>query len=40
MELCQRWEQILCELRSVFSREKTFEWFVILIGTVVLESES
>ena len=38
MELCQRWEQILCELRPVFRREKTFEWFVVLMWGVLLNT--
>jgi hypothetical protein len=38
MELCQRWEQILCALRPVFSREKTFEWFVMLMWGVLLST--
>jgi hypothetical protein len=36
MELCQRWEQILCALRPAFRREKTFDWFVLLMWGVLL----
>ena len=38
MELCQRWEQILCALRPVFRREKTFDWFVLLMWGVLLST--
>lgn len=38
MELCQRWEQILYALRPAFRREKTFEWFVLLIWGVLLST--
>mgnify|MGYP001050638553 CR=1 FL=1 len=38
MELCQRWEQILCALRPAFRREKTFEWFVVLIWGLLLST--
>lgn len=38
MELCQRWEQILCGLRPVFRREKTFDWFVLLMWGVLLST--
>ncbi len=38
MELCQRWEQILCVLRPAFRREKTFDWFVLLIWGVLLST--
>ncbi|ASC71903.1 hypothetical protein XM38_028570 [Halomicronema hongdechloris C2206] len=38
MELCQRWEQILCALRPVFKREKTFDWFVLLMWGVLLST--
>jgi hypothetical protein len=31
MELHQRLEQILVKLRPVFSREATFEWFLLLL---------
>ena len=38
MELCQRREQILCALRPVFRREKTFDWFVVLIWGLLLST--
>lgn len=38
MELCQRWEQILCALRPAFRREKTFDWFVLLMWGVLLST--
>jgi len=38
MELCQRWEQILCTLRPVFRREATFDWFVLLMWGVLLST--
>ena len=38
MELCQRWEQILCALRPAFRREATFDWFVLLMWGVLLST--
>lgn len=40
MELCQRWEQILCGLRPALSREKTFDWFVLLLWGVLLNTSA
>jgi hypothetical protein len=40
MKLYQRIEQILLELRPAFSREATFEWFVLLFWGVVLSTQS
>ena len=39
MQLCQRLEQILENLRPAFSREATFQWFILLIWGVVLNSQ-
>ena len=39
MQLCQRLEQILEQLRPAFSREATFQWFVLLIWGVLLNSQ-
>jgi hypothetical protein len=39
MNLYQRIEQILQELRPVFSREATFEWFVLLLWGVLLSTQ-
>jgi len=39
MELCQRLEQILGTLRSAFSREATFQWFVLLVWGVLLNTQ-
>jgi hypothetical protein len=39
MELYQRLEQILGELRPVFSREATFRWFVLLVWGVLLNTQ-
>jgi hypothetical protein len=40
MKLYQRIEQILLQFRGVFSREATFEWFVLLFWGVVLSTQS
>jgi DDE superfamily endonuclease len=40
MKLYQRIEQILLELRPVFSREATFEWFVLLVWGVLLSQQA
>ncbi|WP_017324075.1 hypothetical protein [Synechococcus sp. PCC 7336] len=40
MELYRRIEQILAELRSVFSRQATFEWFVLLMWGILLSSQA
>lgn len=39
MELSERLEQIIIELRPAFSREATFKWFVILLWGIVLSSQ-
>jgi hypothetical protein len=39
MKLYQRLEQILRQFRPVFSREATFEWFVLLFWGVVLSTQ-
>jgi hypothetical protein len=39
MKLYHRIEQILLELRPVFSRETTFEWFMLLFWGVVLSTQ-
>jgi hypothetical protein len=39
MKLYQRIEQILLQLRPVFGREATFEWFVLLFWDVVLSTQ-
>jgi len=39
MELYQRLEQILGELRPVFSREATFRWFVLLVWGILLNTQ-
>ena len=39
MQLCQRLEQILNNLRPAFSREATFQWFILLVWGVVLNSQ-
>ena len=39
MQLCQRVEQILEQLRPAFSREATFQWFVLLIWGVLLNNQ-
>jgi hypothetical protein len=39
MELYQRIEQIVVKLRPVFSREASFEWFVLLLWGVVLTTQ-
>ena len=39
MELCQRWEQILQQLRPVFGREATFDWFVRLMWGILLNPQ-
>jgi hypothetical protein len=39
MKLYQRIEQILLQFRSVFRREATFEWFVLLFWGVVLSTQ-
>jgi hypothetical protein len=39
MKLYQRIEQILLQFRVVFSREATFEWFVLLFWGVVLSTQ-
>jgi hypothetical protein len=39
MQLCQRLEQILDNLRPAFSREATFQWFILLVWGVVLNSQ-
>lgn len=39
MELSQRLEQILGELRPVFSREATFGWFVLLVWGILLNTQ-
>ncbi|MFM7439300.1 MAG: hypothetical protein ACKO2V_11960 [Snowella sp.] len=36
MQLCQRLEQILGNLRPAFSREATLQWFILLVWGVVL----
>ena len=40
IELYKRIEQILAHLRPAFSREATFEWFVLLIWGVILNSQA
>jgi DDE superfamily endonuclease len=40
MKLYRRIEQILLELRPVFSREATFEWFVLLVWGVLLNQQA
>lgn len=39
MELYERLEQIIVKLRPVFSREATFEWFVLLLWGVLLNTQ-
>jgi hypothetical protein len=39
MELYQRLEQIIVKLRPAFSREATFEWFVLLLWGVLLTTQ-
>jgi hypothetical protein len=39
MELYERLEQILQELRPVFSREASFNWFVLLLWGVLLTTQ-
>jgi hypothetical protein len=39
MQLCQRLEQILQQLRPAFSREATFQWFILLLWGVLLNSQ-
>jgi hypothetical protein len=39
MELYHRLDQILGEFRSVFSREATFRWFVLLIWGILLNTQ-
>lgn len=39
MQLCQRLEQILEQLRPAFNREATFQWFVLLMWGVLLNSQ-
>lgn len=39
MELYERLEQIVGELRPVFSREATFRWFVLLVWGVLLNNQ-
>jgi hypothetical protein len=39
MELYERLEQILRELRPAFKREATYEWFVLLIWGVILTTQ-
>ena len=39
MELYQRIEQIIATLRPAFSRESTFEWFVLLLWGVLLATQ-
>lgn len=39
MELYQRIEQIIVTLRPAFSRESTFEWFVLLLWGVLLATQ-
>lgn len=39
MQLCQRLEQILDNLRPAFSREATFQWFILLVWGVMLNSQ-
>lgn len=39
MELYHRLEQILEELRPVFSREATFRWFVLLVWGILLNTQ-
>ncbi|MEO1211840.1 MAG: transposase [Cyanobacteria bacterium J06638_20] len=39
MELCQRLEQILKELRPAFSREAPFRWFVLLVWGILLNTQ-
>ena len=36
MDLLKRVEQILSYLRPVFSRQAAFEWFVLLLWSIVL----
>ena len=40
MSILDRVEQILIELRPVFSRQATFEWFVMLMWGVLLCSQA
>jgi hypothetical protein len=40
MELYERLEQILKELRPVFSREASFNWFVLLLWGVLLSTQA
>jgi hypothetical protein len=39
MELYQRIEQILVKLRPVFSRQASFEWFLLLVWGVLLTTQ-
>jgi hypothetical protein len=39
MELYQRIEQILCKLHPDFGREVPFEWFLILLWDVLLNTQ-
>ncbi|WP_124144790.1 hypothetical protein [Okeania hirsuta] len=39
MHIIRRIEQILIDLRPVFSRDATYEWFVILIWGILLCSQ-
>jgi hypothetical protein len=39
MQLCQRLEQILEQLRPAFNREATFQWFILLLWGVMLNSQ-
>lgn len=39
MELYERLEQILVKLRPAFSREAPFEWFVLLLWSVLLTTQ-
>ena len=40
MNLYQRYEQIILELRPAFSREATFGWFVLLLWGIILNNYS
>jgi hypothetical protein len=40
MELYDRIEQIISELRPAFSRETTFQWFVLLLWGTLLSTQS
>jgi hypothetical protein len=39
MELYERLEQILGELRPVFRREATFRWFVLLVWGIMVNTQ-